>query len=267
MFPFDFHLLDRVRQQPAKGRLTSRKSFFLTHHKCASSWLRCYLERVCELNELDIAATHLSNDLADHNAAISLTCNAQYGFVESRLGNGVHIIRNPFDLLCSAYHSHLRVHRVEGWKELAEQRRLLETVSYETGIMLTIAFLERVDFDQRGAVGPFAGLRGWNYDDPRFQTIRMEDMVADPAGTIGKALQCHFNSGIILPRNTDFRFEMFSGARAPGTVDNNSHYRVGKPGHFKVELPSDAVNYILTHFRPLIERFYPEYVDDRSLVL
>jgi hypothetical protein len=267
MPPLHLSLLACFRQLTADMRCSPQKMYFITHHKCASSWLRSYLARVCELNALELSTTHLSNDLADSKSAISLICNGDYEYVKTRILGGVHVIRNPFDLLCSAYYSHIRVHPVDGWMELAQQREILQAVPYDIGIMLTIAFLERTDFDQRGAIGPFAALRRWDYDDPRFQTVRMEDMVTDPTDTFGKALRLQLGNRIILPDEQEFRFEAFSGQRAPGIIDDNSHYRVGKPGYFRESLPSGAVKYINTHFGPLIKRFYPEYETDGTLMM
>lgn len=231
--------------------------YFLTHHKCASSWLAEYLSRTCEINNLGFARTHAGNLIPTGEAQITLFTNADYSFLKDRIGSGIHIVRNPFDLLLSAYYSHLSTHGVKGWPELAVQREILKSVKREKGILLTIPFVERADF-YTGTCGPFLSMRTWNYDDVRFSTVRMEDIVTDVGGTIGKALQKHFGSEFQLPEAEEFRFERFANNRRPGQRDNTSHYRTGVHGKWRHELPKAAVTYVRFNQSELVERFYPE---------
>jgi len=207
--------------------------FVFTHHKCASSWLAFFLKRVCEMNGLSLTRTHLSRAMPEP-ADIVLLTNVSYEFVRYQLNEGIHIIRNPFDLLVSAYYSHKTT-------------------------LLTLAFIERSDFYDV-ALGPFAGLRQWDFTDQRFQTLRMEDLVANVNGILGSHLKKRFGESLILPDPSEFNFERFANGRSPGDTDPLSHYRSGETGAWRKELPPHAVEYVRTHFADLLMKYYPEHL-------
>lgn len=228
---------------------------FLGHHKCASIWLRDYLLAVSRLNGLSIGLTHLSQHLPD--GEIRFLANASYRYVADGGLRGCHIIRNPLAMLNSAYFSHRDTHPTDGWPQLARQREMLRATDQETGIYLTLAFLERTDFHP-GAIGPFKALQAWDFDDKRFLTLRMEDMVGDPSGRLGQAFAFLGRHDLVLPEDSDFSFRAVSGGRRAGEVDERSHYRSGDPQDWRRHLPQGIQIYVRAHFRPLLERFYPE---------
>jgi hypothetical protein len=213
------------------------------------------------MNGLRFGHTHYSERFVESAPDIVALINADYAFVRERVSSGVHVIRNPLDLICSAYYSHLSTHSVAGWPELELQRSVLQSVPKPEGMMLTLAFLERSDF-YSGAIGPVLALRGWDFSNEAFTTLRMEDVVADINGIIGIRLTEMFGSGLKLPDAADFCFERFSDGRRPGEIGNTSHYRVGKPGTSRVELPSSAVAYLRYHLRQVLDRYYPEELRD-----
>ena len=124
-------------------------------------------------------------------------------------------------------------------------------------MLLTLAFLERADF-YTYTPGPLVAMRTWNYDDPRFPTLRMEDMVANINGTVGAALIKTLGSQLTVPSVDRFAFDRFAGDRRPGEVNDNSHYRSGLPGQWRRELPAAAITYIRSNQRTVLERFYPQ---------
>jgi hypothetical protein len=229
----------------------------LTHHKCASTWLITYCAQVAAMNGLRFGHTHYSDRLVEGQLDIVALINADYSFVRSRVASGIHVIRNPLDLICSAYYSHLSTHSLAEWPELESQRAVLQSVSKPDGMMLTLTFLERSDF-YSGAIGPLLALRQWDFSDEAFTTLRMEDVVTDIDGTVGVRMIEMFGRELRLPDAADFCFERFSGGRRPGEVDNTSHYRTGQPGTWRGELPSSAVTYLQCHLRRIFERYYAE---------
>jgi sulfotransferase family protein len=232
-----------------------RRAFFFTHHKCASTWLGIYLQEVAKLNSQTLGATPSSQEIpAD---PIVLLRNASYHFVKSRCSSGCHVIRNPLSVVASAYFSHRQTHPVEGWPELQVQQPLLRSVDRTTGFYLTLAFLERPDF-YPGTIGPLCGLRAWDYDDPAYLTLRAEDLVLRPSEAIGQAFAFMGVRCQRLPDDQDFTFERFSGGRLTGQVNEASHYRSGSPSDWREQLPRAVIDYVIEHFRPMLERFYPE---------
>jgi len=229
--------------------------YILAHHKCATVFLARYIRAYCSMNALTMLQTHLSAArLLDQHDVVVMT-NAAYGSLCGEIEGGIHIIRNPLDLIVSAYHSHKATHRVDAWPELEVQRRVLCSVDRHDGMLLTLSFLEREDFFD-GAEGPLRALRRWNFDDERFVNVRMEDLVQVPNEVLGALLQAQ-RPHSALPDAGNHTFEAVTG-RSPGVIDEGSHYRSGKPGQWRTELPHSVVEYVRAHFRPLLDRFYPE---------
>ncbi len=210
------------------------------------------------MNGCSYNSSHYSNiDLragADFNAYV----NASYAAAVQLGGGGLHVIRNPLDILVSAYHSHLKTHSLFEWPELARQRSILQENDEVSGYFLTLAFIERDDF-YNGAIGPLYALRNWNFADPEFQTLRMEDIVKDPDGALGAAIRSRLPD-CLLPAGAQHSFEAVAG-RPFGSTDDGSHYRSGQPDQWRDTLPIAVVRYVQTHYRELLEAFYPESLD------
>ena len=231
------------------------RSIFFSHHKCGSTWIDHYLQKTGSLNQLIYESTHLSRKLPAGNMV--LLKNASYDFARHNRLAGCHVVRNPLSVLSSAYFSHLRTHPTDGWPELAGQRALLSSVDRTTGMFLTLAFIERADF-YSGAIGPLYGLRSWDYNDAGFHTLKMEDLVLSPAHFFSQSFAFMGMEDIRLPDDRDFAFAKFADAREPGQVAEVSHYRSGNPDDWRNHVPSAVVAYVRLHFRPLLERWYPE---------
>ena len=228
---------------------------FLGHHKCASIWLRDYLTTVAARNGLTFAPTHVSDTLPD--ADIRFLANASYRFVDQQGLRGCHIIRNPMAMVSSAYFSHRATHPTAGWPQLDAQREALLATNQDTGMAMTLNFLLRPDFHPH-ALGPLLALQDWDFDDPRFLTLRMEDLVAAPAARLSVVFAFLGRSDLRLPPDAAFSFQAVSGGRAAGQIDERSHYRSGNPNDWRNNLPDSVQVMIRTRFRPLLERFFPE---------
>jgi len=186
-----------------------------------------------------------------------LHVNAHHPSVHADARSGIHIIRNPLDIVVSAYYSHLNTHPVDTWPRLKKQRELIKSKSAEEGIKLTAEFLALRDFD-RNTPGPLYALRHWDYADSRFKTLRMEDVVDQPNAQLGAALLSRF-PGAVLPDENQFTFQGITG-RKMGDVDTNSHYRDGRPGQWRQELPKALADELRTTFAPLLQAYYPQDV-------
>ncbi len=229
--------------------------YILAHHKCATVFIARYMRAYCSMNALTMFQTHLSGVRLLHPHDVVVMTNASYGSLFGEIEGGIHVIRNPLDLIVSAYYSHKATHPVDAWPELAVQRRVLCSVDRHDGMLLTLSFLEREDFFE-GAEGPLRALRRWNFDDQRFANVRMEDLVRLPNEVLGPLLQAQ-RPDLTLPDAENHTFEAVTG-RAPGVIDDGSHYRSGRPDQWRTELPQSVVEYVRAHFRPLLDRFYPE---------
>ena len=166
---------------------------------------------------------------------------------------GIHLVRNPINLIASAYFSHRNSHPTDNWPELVKQRALLESVDVDDGLYLTIPFLERADINA-GAVGPLFALRTWDYDDDRFLTLRIEDLTADARSTLQGVPALR---DLVSPPAELFSFAAMSGGRMPGEVDDHSHYRSGAPDEWKKHTAT-LLGYVRTFLPELVARHYPE---------
>ena len=176
-----------------------RSLLVMTHHKCASAFVSLYLSEVCDLNGLRLFASHLGTDQPQPEYNVSLLANARYAQIKGAVAPpAIHIIRNPLDIVVSAYYSHRSTHGEDGWPQLRRQRSVLASCGKEAGFFLTLAFLEQDEFYPY-TPGPLHALRGWCFDDTRIQTIRMEDLVANVNSILGKLLVEKVDNAIKLP--------------------------------------------------------------------
>jgi predicted kinase len=231
----------------------------LMHHKCATVWAHRYVNDYCVANALHMFATHYSNMIPNKRYDVTLLTNSSYCFLKHKIKHGVHIIRNPLDIIVSAYYSHKQTHPDEYWPRLASQRRLLRAASDHDGIFLTLSFLERDDFDAN-SVGPLHAIRHWDFDDRRFLTMRMEDVVREPTNTLGSYLRTRVSASR-LPNESNHTFQAIT-SRALGEVDDKSHYRSGKPDQWRTVLPASVISYVRVHYEAILRRFYPDSLVD-----
>jgi hypothetical protein len=187
--------------------------------------------------------------------------NVTYGRIKNEIdAPSIHIIRNPLDIISSAYNSHRFTHGLDGWPHLQQQRRILMNCNKELGMHLTLAFLERAEFYPE-TPGPLHALGEWRFDDTRIRTVRMEDLVTDVTSMLGGALIPTLGGTIKLPDKANFTFERITGGRHIGEVDDMSHYRSGKPGSWREDLPDSIIAYVRAHFYELLSRFYPDSLE------
>lgn len=115
------------------------------------------------------------NDLRAYSAREHVGCvayvNAEYRHV-ARLEHmrGFHVVRDPRDVVVSAYFSHLHSHAVDDWPELQEHRQRLQSLGQEEGLL---AEMENLRWE-------FECMAAWRYDHPDILELRMEDLTTDP---------------------------------------------------------------------------------------
>lgn len=267
---------------------------YFGHHKCASTWINTINHSVCrELNlnfkvidSPEFQPLIFKNGL---NSFVEKNCidflsyiNADIQYVkdiDSFLG--FHVIRDPRDIVVSAYFSHLYSHPTEGWPDLVGYRAKLQKASKEEGLLLEMEFRAR----------EFESLYNWDYCQNNVLELTMEDIISSPYETIVKALSylklvddrptlkhrikhciaiiIHkinaesnglIPSGIMKRKKIPFdillgyvfqnRFSKITRGRNHGEEDVRSHYRKGAAG--------DWVN----HFTPEHCRFFKEKYND-----
>ncbi len=213
---------------------------YFGHHKAGSTWitdimrdLAALLEvRICVANTPSLfASSGLRSWSLDQGADFACFTNASYEHVPEDMHRGFHVIRDPRDIVISAYYSH-RYSHVEDptFPQLIRLRETLSRLNIDEGLSLEIRALRTV-FDAMGS---------WNYDDDRILEARFEDLVLDPTGGVRRIVEFlgWFADHDLDPRRVGeivekHTFQKKSGGRERGQVDHHSHYRRGEPGEWR----------------------------------
>ena len=214
------------------------KKAVLCHHKCASTWFWRHIlqtlaheagERAVEVNtswrRFDEAAFVEALDAADcigDQNASAATVRA----LEMHAGSyrGVHLVRDPRDVLVSAYFSHLYSHVTDGWPELVTHREKLQTLTPEEGLLSEMTFCRFV----------FDALAGWRPNSNVLE-LRSEEVTADPLPAImGIAQWFEWTIPVATIERVleEASYEKLAG-RAKGIENPHHHYRKGVAGDWK----------------------------------
>lgn len=249
---------------------------YFGHHKCASTWVHNIVGtlsddagwRCAYLANEDMFGGDLPGWLQQNPTEFLCYVNADMRHLEPLRGKyrGFHMVRDPRDILASAYFSHKHTHKTEAWPALVEHRKRLLELSQDDGLMLELDFNADV----------FAEMARWDFHQPDVLELKMEEFTTDPLNQwlsvfrhLGMADEGHYGKKqaarflwrsclnvahrhLKLPTRTlldrlpmerllgvvhDHRFETKTGGRAEGKEDVKSHYRKGVSGdwanHFK----------------------------------
>jgi hypothetical protein len=266
---------------------------FFGHHKCASSWageICADVSRELGLRhaivyEADPAGERIADYVARERIEFLNYANADIEQVK-HLGSlrGFHVVRDPRDVVVSAYFSHLHSHPTDEWPALIEHRQALEQLSEEDGLILEMKFRER----------QMQEMSTWDYSRSDILELRMEDLVSRPYSAMLAAIsflelvdpgdlvpirrvqwllwkavrRLEWKAGLQLPIRPrsmpaervlgivwEHDFAKKSKGRAPGQEDPKSHYRKGVSGDWR------------NHFTTRHVQFFKELYNDVLLKL
>lgn len=217
------------------------KFWIFLHHKCASQYLRAqvsaagqHAKKLTEIPALNSFpdpprmesmqhAMARSNYALDDNAwpeSVNLL-DAQ----QEHDWRALHFVRDPRDLLVSAYFSHKHSHTTHSLPGLKAHRAALCAMPLETGLLAEMDFYLT---DQT-----IRSILAWPHDHPKIKTFN--------AISLGQDLQrndlslfeyvCHWIDIPLLPDfNPPPTWETVSDGRQLGTELNTHHYRHGVNG-------------------------------------
>jgi len=252
---------------------------FFGHHKCASSWATNVINCIQKVTGYEI-----SHQPGENIAPTKLIVyrNSKYEYVKRyKKFKGFHIIRDPRDIVVSAYFSHLKTHSIELMPVLDELRPKLQNSSIEEGLYIEMDFLQSI----------FKDLYEWNYDnkdileykfeeitsltdqDFFFEIFNSWDIVAKHQNPFAysklylKSLANKLYNRKVTPqqfkdikipekllaqyvsRNT---FKSLANGRDKNQEDVNSHYRKGIPGDWKNYFSEEHKEYFIEKYDDLL---------------
>lgn len=266
---------------------------YYSHHKCATMYVVSILHRLCaecglvfrSFDDADGFGGDLADHVATHGIDVVAYINARREDVEP-LGPvpAFHVVRDPRDILVSAYFSHLHSHETGAWPELVEHRRRLGEVDKEEGLLLELDFIANV----------FEAIRDWDYDTGHILELSFRQLTGDPYASflrifehLGMLREADFGlraEAVYVARGLwnqaaarvaadsrlrrtcrrvpaqrllgivhDHRFSRKAGGRHRGEEDRSSHYRKGQPGDWKNHLTPVHLDAFREKFPGLLE--------------
>jgi SAM-dependent methyltransferase len=248
---------------------SSRKPIlaYYGHHKCGTDWIHRIVKDVAEVAGLEVFKSHsdraFDGDLLSYRERhpFDFLCftNADYTFVRPLATVGFHVIRDPRDIVISAYFSHLKSHPENGWPELRLWRNYLQSIRKDEGLMGEIEYMGRI----------FNRLLMWKYGaQPSILEYKFEDLIRNPLPMFTKAFE-HMG---IVPQVVGYdalpplilknSFENLSGGRAPGSEDAVHHYRRGVPGDWRNHFTHQHMAYFKALYNPLLLKLGYEESND-----
>jgi hypothetical protein len=212
---------------------------FFLHHKCGTQYILQIVQKVSEQMGIPIFLNECQPD------GISVFENSDYfHFEELEIFDfkGVHIIRDPRDIIVSGYFSHKFSHSLDskwGQKFLKPRRELLHELSLEDGINIEI---------ETGY--SLKELSYWKYHQPNILEIKFEEIIINPVLKFEEIFNFIELEGLDFGKITDeINFTTLSEGRNPGEEVITSHYRKGIPG--------DWVNYFSDRNKDYFKKTWP----------
>jgi len=155
---------------------------YFGHHKCASSWIVHNILTICgrigmnahecpPYYEPTVYNNFMDNIRQNKWEFLILQESSSAMIKELKNFKGFHVIRDPRDMIVSAYFSHLYSHPIENWDALAKHRQELSNTSQEKGLMIEMDFMEYI----------LRHMEEWDFNQSHILELKMEDLVAKPS--------------------------------------------------------------------------------------
>lgn len=275
---------------------------FFGHHKCASTWIHSIVDWVCADAGWKLAYLYdekpFGSDLQGYVEREGIDfvsyVNANARHVNLREFRGFHVVRDPRDLIVSAYFSHKNSHPTSDWPELPAHREKLNRISKEEGLFEEMEFNREV----------LEEMYDWNYAQDNVLELRQEELTPDPYrgflnvfGFLGVLDEDNFAKKRQLPylfraanniwwRQNKLpwrrafekfpaerllgivhnnRFSNYAGGRKKGESDEKSHYRKGEAGDWVNHFTPEHVEHFKRTYGDLVQKLGYEKSADWSL--
>jgi hypothetical protein len=274
---------------------------YFGHHRCGSTMILRVVEKLCHYmglrhahfhspkmwgypdssSTLDVLVEDLGLDFVSY-----ISADIKY-IGDKQKYRGVHVIRDPRDIVVSSYFSHRYSHPTHYWPELIEFRKLLEKLPEDEGLLENMKFTAKLRIDGWN-LNLFDTLMEWDYFMPNLMEIKFEDLVTKPyqifvemfefLGLVDNTdimalgiksllrykLQSRYPQLPIFRKINQIpawmlfsfvytnRFTKLAGGRDRGQEDIHSHYRKGTPGDWKNYFNEQHKKFFKDHYNDLL---------------
>jgi hypothetical protein len=252
-------------QEEARGFLNPLLAYF-GHHKCGTSWITKIVEDVCRAARLKFVSHHYETFFDGDILALRVRepfdfwnyINADVNFTREVDLRAFHVVRDPRDVIVSAYFSHLYSHSDAGWARLRHYRPYLRSLSKHDGLLAEMEFNALF----------IAHMLMWDYSRPNILEVHFEDLAAAEEEGFEKI----FRFLDLVPRSVSVEqmraivarhsFIQLSGGRPAGVEDAASHYRKGVVGDWRNHFEPAHVEYFKKLYNPVLLKLgYESYED------
>lgn len=237
---------DPVRQKAGDPVL-----FVATHHKVMTTYFNAVLRLLGMGLGLPYQRVHIEHPAP--SARLVLSMHGKLDLPRLQPYRGVHVMRDPRDMIVSGYHYHKWTH--EEWVHRPDEagvsyQQKLNRADKRAGLFMEI---DHFIFFYRDT------LERWNLDDPDILEVSYDALMGPGRDAEYARIFSHLGlSGRHHALAVDLMRLYEAGSRTgrkSGTVAQKSHVRSGKSGQWQAELEPDHIAYIERELGPVLRKF------------
>lgn len=238
--------------RPSKLSATPEVLFVATHHKAMTTYFHAVLRGLAFALNLPFERL-MDSDLPVGSPKLFLSMQGKQDLTALGPYRGVHVMRDPRDMIVSGYHYHkwtheIWVHRLDENGESYQDK--LNRLDKTEGLFLEI---DHFIFFYRDT------LEAWDTDNPAMFEVSYESLMGPEKRALYRDIFAHLGfEGAELELAVDlmklFEAESRTG-KASGAVNQKSHVRSGRSGQWETELEPQHLAYIEEQLGPVLRKF------------
>jgi hypothetical protein len=174
--PTTSYLPNRLTKKINALRFLPNKIVVGTHHKTGTVWIRTIFDEIARRFGLEMVIRCEDDPPPEGRFDIFFHSHSQFEIPKLGRFRGVHIVRDPRDLIVSATHYHS--HSDEPWLHI--KRRDFGGLTYQEKLNSYESFSDQLLFEmEHASARNIRTMKDWNYDDGRFLNAKYERLIQD----------------------------------------------------------------------------------------
>lgn len=244
---------ERVRATVSPSPILSEPTtlFVATHHKVMTTYFHAVLRLLCFALNIPFQKVNFESPRPSIRLFLSMHGNIDLPALDNY--RGVHILRDPRDMIVSGYHYHkwtdeAWVHRRDENGESYQEK--LNRVDRFTGLFMEI---DHFIFIYRDI------LQVWDLSDSRILEVSYEALMGEDRDRLYETMFAHLgfaNRELKLAVDLMRLFEASTRTgQKSGSIGHKSHLRSGKSGQWKKELEQAHIDYVERELDTVLRKF------------